>query len=257
MNQLKEIRETSFLDLNEISDHLSIPILYLNAIEEGNFAHLPQEKEIIESYIISYSEFLEVDAYPIILAYRQSQISDPMLSPRRRKNTSAHKRMDWKSFFLTYRYYLLASIVCFILIFIAWFVISSSSSVESNSPNIPIQNTTATVSQNKERPVFSLQKTTEDSAVGETWYISQANEIRLEIESLGNVNVRISEDNLKGKTVANKELVKSQSFDLNGKKWLFIHLDDPSKTNLKVNGVVIDTMSQKKETTYEFKVVSY
>jgi cytoskeletal protein RodZ len=246
----------SFLDLNEISDHLSIPILYLRAIEEGEFTQLPQSKKTVEQYIVSYSDFLEVDPDPIVLAYRQSQIPDPMLSPRRRKNTSSRKSSDWKSFLLTYRYYLLASITCFILILITWFVMSSSTSDEHNTTKTPIQDSTATVHQNKERPIFSLQKTPEDSAVGETWYISQSNEIHLQIQSLGNIRIKVREDNLKGKIIADKELVKSESFDLKGKKWLFIHLDEPNKTNLKVNGVVIDTTNQKKETTYEFKIVS-
>lgn len=254
MDQLKKVRETSFLDLDEISDHLSIPKLYLQAIEEGAFSHLPQKKQLAEKYITSYADFLEVDAKPIMNAYLDSQHSKQNFTPRRAENRSTRSSSKKNFFWYTYRYYLLACGVCLSLILVAWIFIPSSKSKSTDSH--PIQDSTPNIMVNKERPIFSLQKTSSDSSVEQTWFISQADSIHVQIQPIGDVSLRIREDNIKGKIIADKELSKSESFDLNGKKWLFVHLDDPSQALIKVNEVVIDTTSQKAGTTYEFKIAS-
>ncbi|MCH5586429.1 helix-turn-helix domain-containing protein [Shimazuella sp. AN120528] len=254
MSQLKEVRETSFLDLEEISDHLSIPKLYLQAIEEGDFSHLPQKRQLAERYITTYADFLEVDVDPIIDSYRHFRRPEQTFTPRRRGSRSA--RSKEKPVWYTYRYYLLICGACLSSALVAWLFIPSEKSGSTNSMKQPLQNQTTPVSFNKERPIFTLQKASSDSSIEQTWFISQADYIHVQIQSLEDVNFRIREDNIKGKIIADKELSKSESFDLNGKKWVFIHIDDPSKVIMRVNDVVIDTVSQKTGTTYEFKIVS-
>lgn len=254
MDQLKRVRETSFLDLDEISDHLSIPKGYLQAIEGGNFSNLPQKKHLAEKYITSYADFLEVDARPIMEAYKDFQHSKQSFTPRRTEKRSTRSSPKRNSFWYTYRYYILACGVCLSLALVTWLFIPSDKS--ENTSSTPVQNSTPTITINKERPIFSLQKTSSESPVEQTWFISQADFIHVQIQPLGDVSLRIREDSIKGKIIADKELSKSESFDLSGKKWLFIHLDDPSRAIIKINDVVIDTVSQKAGTTYEFKIGS-
>jgi cytoskeletal protein RodZ len=256
MNQLKKVRETSFLDLNEISDHLSIPKVYLQAIEEGDFSHLPQKKDLAERYITSYADFLEVDVGPIMDSYRHFQRPKQNFTPRRTKKRTTRTPSNKNPLWYMYRYYFLICGGCLILAFVIWFLIPGTKSESTNSLHPPVQNQTSTISINKERPIFSLQKTSSDTSIEQTWFISQADFLNIQIQPLGDVSFRIRENSIKGKIIADKELSKSESFDLSGKKWIFIHLDDPSKALIKVNDVVIDTVSQKMETTYEFKIAS-
>lgn len=256
MDQLKKVRETSFLDLDEISDHLSIPKLYLQAIEEGVFSHLPQKKHLAEKYITSYADFLEVDAKPIMDAYLDSQRPKQNFTPRRAEKRSTRSSSKKKSFWFTYQYYILACGAGLCLTLVIWLFIPSNKSESTSSVHPPVQNSTPAITENKDRPIFTLQKTSSDSSVEQTWFISQTETLHIQIQPLGDMSLLIREDSTKGKIIADKELSKSESFDLSGKKWLFVHLDDPSQALIKVNGVVIDTTSQKAETTYEFKIAS-
>jgi hypothetical protein len=139
-----------------------------------------------------------------------------------------------------------------------WFFVSNDNSKGTASTNQPIADTTPKPMINKNRPVFTLQKSsaTSTSTSNETWYISQADTIHLQIQPLGNVDIQVKEDGSEGKIIANKELTKSQSYDLKGKKLIVLHLNSPNNALLKVNDVIIDTVTQKSATTYEFKIVS-
>jgi cytoskeletal protein RodZ len=254
LDHLKSVRETSFLDLNEISNHLSIPKLYLQAIEEGNFSNLPKKRQLAEKYITSYAEFLEVDAKLILNAYDDFLQQKQNATPSRRGKRSTRSSSKIKPFWYTYRYYILSFGACIILAFVIWLFVPSNKSESISSKQV--QNSSPIMTVNKERPVFSLQKTSTDSTIDQTWFISQADSIHVQIKPLGKVSFRIHEDSIKGKIIADKELSKSESFDLNGKKWLFIHFDNPSQVLMKVNDVVIDTTSQTSKTTYEFKIAS-
>jgi cytoskeletal protein RodZ len=247
----------SFLDLNDISDHLSIPVPYLKAIEENNFSSLRLDEQIIEKYIVQYADFLETDAEPIIQTFHQIHGSKEVtFAPRSRGKRVSKSTTKQKRFFYTYRYYLIGSSVCLILSFIIWFFVSNGDTNATKSSDQSVSNTTPNPTTNKDRPVFTLQKTSASSLSNETWYISQADTIHLQIQALGDITIQVKEDGSEGEIIASKELTKSQSFDLQGKKWITIQLDNPSNALLKVNDVVIDSVAQKSKTTYEFKIAS-
>jgi cytoskeletal protein RodZ len=256
VNQLKEVRETSFLDLNEIADHLSIPVIYLRAIEEGKFSQLPKKKS--EEYITAYADFLEVDPMTIIAQYHHSQrVSATSLPRRARKQESSS---DWRSLLLTYRYPVIACVVCLLLALGLWLFVPNPKAAEKKSPDTENVSSNATVnnmiSANKNRPVFQLQKEASDPEIEESWNITQVDSLQVQIQALGNINLRVRENGIKGNIVADKRLAMNESFSFEGKQWLVLHVDTPSKARIKINDVTIDTEGQVSSTTYEFKIAS-
>lgn len=254
MNQLKEVRETSFLDLNEIADHLSIPVIYLRAIEDGKFSQLPKKK--LEEYITAYADFLEVDPLPIIAQYHHSQrASAAPISRRARKQESSK---DWKSLLHKYRYPAIACGVCLLLALALWLFAPSPNAAEKKSTANQSNDTTVnnSIPVNKNRPVFVLQKESSDPEIEESWKISQVDSIRVQVQALGSVSLRIRENGINGNIIADKNLTSNESYELEGENWLVLHVDSPNKAKIKINDVTIGTEDQTNGTTYEFKIAS-
>lgn len=246
MNQLKDVRETSFLSFEEISEQIRIPVYCLRAIEEKDYAKLPKKKDIIEKYILSYAEFLEVDPEPILHAYHNSSLTDEFPTRSRRKN----KQSIRKSFFYTYRFYLLGVVVCLALAITTWLIPKEKPEVKSIAKKDVLQ---APIS-NQNRPNFALQQTSSDFPNSETWFISRIDKLHVNIQTSGTVNIRIRENGPKGKILMEKSIHAGEPIDISEKKWLLIRIDKPNLTKIKVNDVLIDTSTQKSSYIYELKI---
>jgi cytoskeletal protein RodZ len=256
LNQLKEVRKVSFLSFEEIAEKIDIPEAYLQAIEEEDYAKLPQKEYMIENYIYSYADFLNVDPKLILDTYQKAKLSNPLEHPTtlltRRGKRNPPKKTDSGGFFYFYRYYLLALAISLVLVLITWMIPTKHPVAKP----VTKQEMISTPIGNQNRPVFTLKKLSKALPSSETWSVSQIDTLHVNLQFRGTVDVRISENNLKGNILVKKSLSKGESIDLKGKKWIYIQVDKPNLTLLKVNDVVIDTTVQKSSYIYEFKVVT-
>lgn len=69
---LRSEREKKGLSLKEIEAAISIRVLYINAIEEGNYEIIPGEV-YLKGFIRNYANFLGLDGKKMVDAYREAQ----------------------------------------------------------------------------------------------------------------------------------------------------------------------------------------
>jgi len=69
---LRSEREKKGLSLKEIEAAISIRVLYINAIEEGNYEIVPGEV-YLKGFIRNYANFLGLDGKKMVDAYREAQ----------------------------------------------------------------------------------------------------------------------------------------------------------------------------------------
>ncbi len=252
LSQLREVRETSFLSLQEIAELTRIPEDYLQAIEEEKFVGLPEKDYIIKQYIRSYAQFLEVDPTPILEMYKKANFTSrlantqPISLPTRKRGQNKQS----KGFLYTYRYHLIALVIVLVIAVITW-IMSPTTTPEAEL--VPKQKTINIV-ENHNRPVFSLQKISKSFPNSETWMISQVDSLHILLQAQGKVNIRVRENGTKGNVLAEKTMSDGESFNITGKKWVVIRLDKPKLIMLKVNDVLIDTSTQSDSYIYEFKM---
>ncbi len=69
-SQLKAAREALGLSIHEVSGQLRLGINQIQAIEQDDFAKLPQQS-IVRGFIRNYARLLKVDSEPILAAYQR------------------------------------------------------------------------------------------------------------------------------------------------------------------------------------------
>jgi len=67
---LKAAREAMGLSIHEVSGQLRLGVKQIQAIEQDNFAQLPQAS-IVRGFIRNYARLLNIDPQPVLLAYQQ------------------------------------------------------------------------------------------------------------------------------------------------------------------------------------------
>lgn len=82
-NELKAAREARGWTFADVSERTSIRADFLRALEEGDFAALP-ERPYARSYLLRYAAELGVDAAPLLAAFDRAVPAAALARPRRR-----------------------------------------------------------------------------------------------------------------------------------------------------------------------------
>lgn len=89
---LAQIRTSKKLDLEQVSQALTIPLKTLIALEKDDYKALP-EATFIKAFYRSYAKFLEVDVSPIIASFDRIYTADTGLSSYKELNESPLQMM--------------------------------------------------------------------------------------------------------------------------------------------------------------------
>lgn len=119
--QLKAAREAQGLSIHEVSGQLRLGINQIQAIEQDDFAKLPQQS-IVRGFIRNYARLLKIDVEPILTAYQRLVPTEaPLpLSVKSNANTSVigktHRQVRPQRFINLLIFLLLLSVLAYFYI---------------------------------------------------------------------------------------------------------------------------------------------
>jgi len=170
--QLRAEREKKGLSIKEIEAAISIRALYINAIEEGNYAIVPGEV-YLKGFIRNYANYLGLNGQEMVASYRQAQepivpeVAETSAEPATRTKTNDSEQANNKSAKL-----LIISLLVVCVAGSAWWLLGnhppSKEPIETKqiqplpSPTAPIATQSTTpVTPVQSKPVVIIAKYTE------------------------------------------------------------------------------------------------
>ncbi|MGA8942932.1 MAG: helix-turn-helix transcriptional regulator [Thermoactinomyces sp.] len=273
--ELKRARQNKQMSLAQAAEMTGIDTEYLAALENAEFSLLP-DPLYVRGFIRRYAKIVGVNAKPILDAYREweqevnlveetGQVSIPSRSSRYQKRKKNERKVFGA---LLGNFQALSPAKKKILVSAAAFLVLAASAVtwiiidkvNSGAETVLLDQSSSSVSDSstavvaKERPVIRLAQPAEKSDYGDVYSIENADRVELKIiaEKLAEIQVRSGGPT--GEKIAEKTLLAKQTETFTDPKWLSLRVDHPDHVKIYINGVLIDTSTQKEVSLYQMKM---
>ena len=260
--ELKKAREQKQLSLEEAAEKTRIDEKYLAALENAEFSGLP-DPLYVRGFIRRYSKLLEIDAKPMLDAYKKwEQEEHPEESrpattlPSRSSRTQESSRQK-KKWIAKWPGALWVSSIAVLLIaagVVTWLLLAQDSSdAETVQLEEPQTETADAKPEPKERPLVELIQPAEKGEQGDVYGVSKAEKVTVKVVADKSTEIQIRSGGPTGKVIASKALSPNQAEEFSDPEWISLRVDHPHYVKLYVNGVYIDTSSQQQVSLYQFK----
>lgn len=273
--ELKRARNDKQISLAQAAEMTGIDTEYLTALENAEFSLLP-DPLYVRGFIRRYAKIVGVNAKPILDAYREweqevnfIEETTPVSSiPSRSRRYQKRKKADWnylgtalgklKALSVKKKRILVFSVV--FLVFAAsaiiWLIFdkvnSGAETVILDQPSSTAPDSSAAVV--KKRPVVRLAQPAEKSDYGDVYSIENADKVEVKITAVKLAEIQVRSGGPTGEKIAEKALLAKQTEVFTDPKWLSLRVDHPDHVKIYINGVLIDTSTQKEVSLYQLKV---
>lgn len=262
--ELKKAREQKQLSLEEAAEKTRIDEKYLAALENAEFSGLP-DPLYVRGFIRRYSKLLEIDAKPMLDAYKKweqeerPEESRPVTTLPSRSSRTQESSEPKKKWIAKWPNALLVSSIAVLLIaagVVTWLVLDQDSSdaetVQLEEPQTETADPEAKP-EPKERPQVELIQPAEKGEQGDVYGVSKAEKVTVKVVADKSTEIQIRSGGPTGKVIASKALSPNQAEEFSDPEWISLRVDHPHYVKLYVNGVYIDTSSQQQVSLYQFK----
>lgn len=274
--ELKRARNAKQMSLAQAAEMTGIDTEYLTALENAEFSLLP-DPLYVRGFIRRYAKIVGVNAKPILDAYREweqevnfIEETNPVSSiPSRSRRYQKRKKADWKylgtalgkfkALSVRKKRILVSSAV--FLVFAAsaiiWLIFDKVYSgaetvmLDQSSSRAPDSSSAAVI---KKRPVVRLAQPAEKSDYGDVYTIEDADKVEVKITAVKLAEIQVRSGGPTGEKIAEKALLAKQTEVFTDPKWLSLRVDHPDHVKIYINGVLIDTSTQKEVSLYQLKV---
>ena len=144
--------------------------------------------------------------------------------------------------------------LCCLVSLIVWYFFDRRPQAAESEGDGAIQQVEATQVLQPNRPDLKLEKVSQASLNQETWLLSHAEQIELELKVLSPTTVTVREGSQAGKVVLNQKVMPGKTIQFRTKESFQVKIQDPKKVQLLVNGIVVDTQAGTSQTLYHFKL---
>lgn len=272
--ELKRARNEKQMSLAQAAEMTGIDTEYLAALENAEFSLLP-DPLYVRGFIRRYAKVVGVNAKPILDAYREweqevnfieetNHAPIPSRSSRYQKRKKADRNYlraalgKFETLSVKKKRMLVSSAVFLVLAAsaIIWLIFDKAHSgaetvvLEQTSSKAPDSAAAAV----KKRPVVRLAQPAEKSDYGDVYSIENADKIEVKITAIKLAEIQVRSGGPTGEKIAEKSLVAKQTEVFTDPKWLSLRVDHPDHVKIYVNGVLIDTSTQKEVSLYQLKI---
>ncbi len=273
--ELKRARNDKQMSLAQVAEMTGIDTEYLAALENAEFSLLP-DPLYVRGFIRRYAKIVGVNAKPILDAYREweqevnfveetNQVSIPSRSSRYEKHKKADRKIfgaaleKFEKLSIKKKRILVSSAVFLVLAAsaIIWLIFDK---VHSGAETVMLDQSSSAASdsssavQTKQRPVVRLAQPAEKSDYGDVYNIENADKVEVKITAEKLAEIQVRSGGPKGEKIAEKSLLAKQTEIFTDPKWLFLRVDHPDHVKIYINGVLIDTSTQKEVSLYQLKL---
>ena len=275
--ELKKAREDKQLSLEEAAEKTRIDEKYLAALENAEFSRLP-DPLYVRGFIRRYTKLLEIDAKPILDAYKkweqeehpkETQPVTTLPSRRSRTQKSAEEKnmnAKWaallkevKNLNLKIKWILASSIAVLLIAasVITWLILdkdqSGAETVQLKEAQSEATDSDASKPETKERPQVELIQPAEKGEQGDVYGVEKAEKVIVRVTANNSTEIQARSGGPTGEVIAEKALSPNQTEEFTDPEWISLRVDHPHYVKVYVNGVYIDTSSQKQVSLYQFK----
>ncbi|MBH8602224.1 helix-turn-helix transcriptional regulator [Thermoactinomyces sp. CICC 23799] len=260
--ELKKAREQKQLSLKEAAEKTRIDENYLAALENAEFSGLP-DPLYVRGFIRRYSKLLEIDAKPMLDAYKkweqeehpeESRPATTLPSRSSRTQESSRQKKKWLA---KWPGVLWVSSIAVLLIaagVVTWLVLDQDSSdAETVQLEEPQAETADAKPEPKERPQVELIQPAEKGEQGDVYGVSKAEKVTVKVVADKSTEIQVRSGGPTGEVIASKALSPNQTEEFSDPEWISLRVDHPHYVKLYVNGVYIDTSLQQQVSLYQFK----
>jgi transcriptional regulator with XRE-family HTH domain len=260
--ELKKAREQKQLSLEEAAEKTRIDEKYLAALENAEFSGLP-DPLYVRGFIRRYSKLLEIDAKPMLDAYKKweqeehPEESRPATTLPSRSSRTQESSGQKKKWIAKWPGALWVSSIAVLLIaagVVTWLVLDQDSSdAETVQLEEPQTETADAKPEPKERPQVELIQPAEKGEQGDVYGVSKAEKVTVKVVADKSTEIQVRSGGPTGEVIASKALSPNQTEEFSDPEWISLRVDHPHYVKLYVNGVYIDTSLQQQVSLYQFK----
>jgi cytoskeletal protein RodZ len=253
LEKLISRREERGLSYEKVAKYTGIPKEWIIAIEEEDFSKFPNPFAA-RNAIRTYARFFNINPEPLLFAFHQYEqgLQEQQQPPRRRrrKKGSAKSRLQIQKKWMILGFaavFLMMIPLVYLLFFDKKEVITTAAPKQLNYEDL-------LNAKDQSRPVLELKEASEKSEEGDIYELKNARQVELSLVALGPTEIRVRENGPEGKILEEKTLSAGEKVQYVHEKWLVIRIENPSKVELYVNGIRVDTSGIKESQIFQFRL---